>query len=83
MATEQPKGTSFVVHLNDLNLPDDQKAIVARAIQGAVLNEIARFDFGREGGLGLRIPLKEWLGLWLERVGRQEIPIPRVTFGPR
>jgi hypothetical protein len=87
MAAQQSQGTSFVVHLNDVDITEEQKVKIARTIQGAVLTEIARADFGRGDvlgpELGIRIPYKEWYGLWLERVGRQNLPVPNITFGPR
>ena len=86
MAGKPSQGTSFVVHLKDLDLPEDQHARLARIIQGAVLTEIARADFSRGAVVGapltIHIPDKEWLGLWLERIGRLPVPIPQVNVGP-
>ena len=73
--------TSFLVHLDGLDVPEKQRAELERAIQGAVLNEVARFDFG--AAVGVRIPRREWLGIWLERLGGRDIPMPKITFGGR
>jgi hypothetical protein len=74
-----PQGTDFIVHLDAVNIPDKDRAAVSRAIQAATLTELAKLDLG--GALGFRIPRREWLGIWLERLGGQEPPIPKVTIG--
>jgi len=81
MASGQTQSTSFLVHLDGLDVPEKQRAELERAIQGAVLNEVARFDFG--AAVGVRIPRREWLGIWLERLGGRDIPMPKITFGGR
>jgi hypothetical protein len=74
-----PQGTTFIVHLDAVNIPEKDRAALSRAIQGATLSELGKLDLG--GAVGFRIPNKEWLGIWLERLGGREPPVPRVTLG--
>jgi hypothetical protein len=80
-ATQTTKGTTFVVHLDGVDIPEKERAVLARSIQSAALSELARLDLG--GGMTVRFPLREWWGLWLERLAGRELPIPRVTVDPR
>lgn len=56
----------FIVYLEGLKLPPEVEASVAREIRAAALRELARADFHVD--FGVRVPRKEWLGLWLEPV---------------
>jgi hypothetical protein len=73
------KGTDFVVHLDAVDIPEKERAAIARAIQAATLNELARLDLG--GAMSFRVPRREWLGLWLERLQIGESPVARVMVG--
>jgi hypothetical protein len=73
------EATDFIVHLDGVNIPDKDRAAISRAIQAVTLNELAKLDLG--GALGFRVPRREWLGIWLERLAGKEPPIPRVTVG--
>jgi len=65
--------TQFIVHLEGLKLPPDAEATIAREIRAAALRELARLDL--KADFGVRIPRKEWLGLWLDHI--RDIPLPR------
>ena len=65
--------TQFIVHLEGLKLPPEAEATIAREIRAAALRELARLDL--KADFGVRIPRKEWLGIWLDHI--KEIPIPR------
>ena len=65
--------TQFIVHLEGLRLPPDAEATIAREIRAAALRELARLDL--KADFGVRIPRKEWLGLWLDHI--PGIPMPR------
>ena len=67
--------TQFIVHLEGLKLPPDAETTIAREIRAAALRELARLDL--KADFGVRIPRKEWLGIWLDHIERIPIPIPR------
>jgi hypothetical protein len=67
--------SQFIVHLQGISLPPDTAAQVAREVQSAALRELARLDL--RGDLTFRIPRKEWLGIWIERVQAIDLPVPR------
>ena len=75
MATT-PKGTQFVVHLDGIKLPPKAEAIIAKEVRAAALRELARIDL--RGDLAFRIPNREWLGIWIDRVPPVKLPIPRL-----
>jgi len=70
MATTQADGTSFIVHLEGIKLPPEGQALLAREVRAAALRELARLDLAVD--FGVRVPRKEWLGLWLEHI--KELP---------
>ena len=53
----------FIVKVDGIKLSKEQEANINREVQSAVLRELARFDFGSD--LTVRIPRKEWLGIWI------------------
>jgi hypothetical protein len=73
MATKQ-EGTQFIVHLQGIKLPAEVEAEIAKEVRSAALRELARVDL--RGDLTLRIPRKEWLGIWLERISPIDLPNP-------
>lgn len=78
MATE---GSEFIVKLNGMKLSPADEARIAAEVRMTVMRELAKVD--PKGDLHVRIPYKEWLGIWLERVGKGEIPMLKVIMeGP-
>jgi hypothetical protein len=73
-----PDKTQFIVHFDGLELPPNAQATIAQEIRAAALRELARLDL--KADFGVRIPRKEWLGLWLDPIKR--IPLPRPDIGP-
>ena len=53
MATRKEQGGSFAVDLSGLKLPKDTTDRIAKAIQRAVLTEIAALDLGPEYAVSL------------------------------
>lgn len=72
--------SQFIVYLEGLKLPPELEASVAREIRAAALRELARADFHVD--FGVRVPRKEWLGLWLETVRTGNIGRPPGIGGP-
>jgi hypothetical protein len=73
MATKQP-GSQFIVHLEGIRLPAEAEAQIAKEVRATALRELGRLDL--KGDVVVRIPTKEWLGLWLERTASIAPPIP-------
>jgi hypothetical protein len=53
----------FIVKVDGLQIPPEVRQQIAIEIQGVVLRHLAGVDF--KGDLGVHIPRREWLGLWL------------------
>jgi hypothetical protein len=53
MTTRKARGSSFVVDLSGLKLPEDTTDRIAKSIQRAVLTEIAALDLGPEYAVSL------------------------------
>lgn len=69
---------SFGVALGDVKLSKSQAQALNRAIQGAALAELARFDLG--SGVRVRFP-KEWRGIWIDKAPIGGGGIPGTPFG--
>lgn len=53
----------FIVKVDGIKLSKEQQATINGEIQAAVMRGLAKIDSGAE--LNLRIPYKEWLGIWI------------------
>ena len=74
--------SDFVVKIDTAKLSDKQAAQVAGAIQGAVMQELAKLALTQPRGATCSIMFHpEWRGLWLrsikdlQRVREAEIPV--------
>lgn len=74
--------SDFVVKIDTAKLSDKQAAQVAGAIQGAVMQELAKLDLTQpRGATGSIMFHPEWRGIWLrsikdlQRVREAEIPV--------
>jgi hypothetical protein len=73
-------GSEFILKLNGIKLPAEVEQRIAGELQAALMREIARVDL--KSPLTIRIPNREWYGIWLERLGRGgEIPRLQVQVG--
>ena len=72
-------GTDLIVRFDGVTIPPDMRNALAHEIQALTLRELAKLDLG--AGIGVRVPRKEWLGIWIERFGQGELPTLRVTQG--
>ncbi len=70
MATES---SEFIVKLNGMKLSPADEARIAAEVRMTVMRELAKVD--TKGDFGVRIPHQEWLGLWLERLAKEKIPV--------
>ena len=55
--------SDFVVRLDGVKLSKEQEAAINGEIQAAVMRQLAKID--ARADLNLRIPYKEWLGIWI------------------
>ncbi|MGE3108499.1 MAG: hypothetical protein AB7G11_11825 [Phycisphaerales bacterium] len=69
-------GTTFTVSLGDIKLSPAQQRSMGNAINSATLAELGRL--GIKDSFAVRIPRKEWFGIWLDRV---RINQGRITGG--
>jgi hypothetical protein len=69
-------GSEFIVKLNGIKLPPAAEAVVSQEINAAVMRALGKIDL--KGDLSARIPRREWLGIWLERVRQIEGGVPRL-----
>lgn len=53
----------FIVKMDGIQLPTDVRQQIATEIQAVVLRHLAGIDL--KGDVGVHIPRREWLGLWL------------------
>lgn len=53
----------FIVKVDGIKLSKEQQATINGEIHAAVMRGLAKIDSGAE--LNLRIPNKEWLGIWI------------------
>ena len=53
----------LIVRLDGLKLSKEAQAAINREVQATVLREIAKYDNGED--YSVRIPRKEWLGIWI------------------
>ena len=68
----------FIVRLDGITLKKDAEERIAREIRAAVLRELAGADFAR-GDIGARLIDKEWLGIYLRKLGReQQLAVPNL-----
>lgn len=61
-------GSEFILKLNGMKLPAEVEKQIATELQATLMRELAKTDL--KGGVGIRIPKKDWLGIWLENLGR-------------
>ena len=73
MAPKQ-EGTQFIIHLQGIKLPPETEAEIAKEVRSVTLRELARIDL--RGDFAVRIPRKDWIGLWLERAASIDLPMP-------
>jgi hypothetical protein len=73
MKPKDERPTQFLVHLQGITLSKEDEAVLANELQAVALRHLGRSRL--EGDLISRFP-KEWLGLWLERAARIELPSP-------
>jgi len=59
-------GTTFTVSLGEIKLNTAQQKSLGNAINSATLSELSRMDL--KDNFAVRIPRKEWFGIWLDRV---------------
>lgn len=71
------QGAEFIVKLDGVGLTDDQKATIAKEIQGITLRELAKVDLSDD--LAIRIPRRTWLGIWIDTFDRGAVPRFAVT----
>lgn len=72
----ETRGTTFTVALGDIKLNPKQQKSLGNAINSATLSELGRM--GLKDSFAVRIPRKEWYGIWLDRV---RINQGRITGG--
>ncbi len=53
----------LIVRLDGLKLSKEVEASINREVQAVVLRELAKLDVGTD--YTVRIPRKEWLGIWI------------------
>lgn len=53
----------LIIRIDGLKLTKEVQAAINREVQATVLREIARYDNGID--YSVRIPRKEWLGIWI------------------
>ena len=68
------KGSQFQVDFGGIKLPTSVEKRIASRIQETVMAELARIDL--KGDIRFRIPRKEWLGIWIDRIN------PKGPIGP-
>jgi hypothetical protein len=59
------EGSEFHVKLDGIKLPQDVERRIATEVQATVLRELAQVKIA-SGGIQIRVPKKDWLGLWAE-----------------
>jgi hypothetical protein len=67
--------TEFVVRLEGIDLPKDQRDRINKALQRALVHELADVDLG--GQAAIRIP-REWYGIWIEKFKGGGLPNVKV-----
>jgi hypothetical protein len=73
--------SEFHVKLDGIKLPADVENRIAAEVQATVMRELAQVKIP-SSGIQIRIPKKEWLGLWAEKVqGGTSLPTPTFTEG--
>jgi len=75
MAGKHP-GSQFIVHLQGIELPPEIENQIAKEVRAVVMRELARIDL--KGDIGFRIPQKEWLGIWIDRLNPIDLPFPSI-----
>jgi hypothetical protein len=65
----------FIVRLDGITLKKDAEDRISREIRAAVLRELAGSDFAK-GDLGVRLIDKEWLGIYLRKIGKEQFRVP-------
>ena len=59
-------GSEFIIKLEGIKLPAATEKRIAEEMQRTFLQEVAKIDF--KADISVRIPRKDWLGIWLERI---------------
>ncbi|HZH30595.1 MAG TPA: hypothetical protein VEY11_07505 [Pyrinomonadaceae bacterium] len=67
----------FIVRLEGIKLKQDAEDRISREIRAVVLRELAGSDFAK-GDLGVRLIDKEWLGIYLRKLGREQFNVPNL-----
>ena len=68
-------GTELIVKFEGVKLAKDEALHLSRVIQKAVLQELPSLKVG--GQVSAMLP-KEWLGIWLDKIGTKRI-VPNIT----
>lgn len=63
--------TEFLLRLEGIELPADHKNRINKALQRALVNELADVDLG--GQVSIRIP-HHWLGIWIDKLHGGPLP---------
>jgi hypothetical protein len=71
---QKREGSQFIVHLHGIKLTAEAESQIAKEVQAAALRELARIDL--RGDVVVRIPRKEWYGIWIEPVAHIDLPMP-------
>jgi hypothetical protein len=72
------EGSEFILKLSGIRLPREVETRIAAELQSTLMRELGRVDL--KAGLALRIPNKEWLGIWIERLQKpRDLPVLRVN----
>jgi len=75
------ESSEFIVKLNGIKLSPADETRIAAEVRMTVMRELAKVD--PKGDLHARIPYKEWLGIWLDRVEKGKMPIAKVVVEER
>jgi hypothetical protein len=78
MEVDMPGSTEFHVKLDGIKLPADVENRIAAEVQATVMRELAQVKLTIPE-IQVRIPKKEWLGLWAEEF-KGGTPLPTPTF---
>jgi len=65
----------LIVRIDGLKLSKEAQAAINREVQATVLREIAKYDNGED--YSVRIPRKEWLGIWIRN---KAFEVPNVNL---
>jgi hypothetical protein len=76
-----PDSSEFHVKLDGIKLPAEVENRIAAEIQAAVMRELAQVKI-TSPEIQIRVPKKEWLGLWAEKFkGGASLPTPTFAEG--